>query len=884
MAALIPPISMSSRLRRRFQVRGIVQGVGFRPFVHRLANEMALSGWVQNGVSGVVIEAEGSALQLETFVQRLLSEAPRLARIDEVIPQDVELVPNTHGFEVIKSAHDGALATMIGPDSAICDDCLHEMLTPDDRRYRYPFINCTHCGPRYTLVHGLPYDRAMTSMAAFTQCPACLAEYTDPAHRRFHAEPNACPQCGPRLQWCDARDSGDSDDDVSHDAIAETLKRLRRGEIVATKGLGGFHLVCDATCAEAVSELRRRKARDEKPFALMVLNTASARQWCDVSEEEAALLESVERPIVLLPKKEHAGTALAGVAPDMNTLGLMRPYTPLHYLLFHEASGRPATLDWLNEAQPLTLVMTSANPGGEPLVIDNDEALQRLQGIADGWLMHDRAIVARCDDSVVRVPITESMSQSLPPQLAQFIRRARGYTPRDIRLKSPPLQGEGWGGDGVSDRLSFPVSLPQGERGAETNPRPSSTDTTGNNPPSAFGGHPLSKGGELGAKRAASSQEGIRLNQHCYNAPPVLAVGGYFKNTICVTRGDEAFLSPHIGSLDNAATCRAFDEAIEHLLKLLDVTPTCIAHDRHPDFYSTRAAAALARRFDVPAVAVAHHHAHIAAVVAEHRIDAPVLGLAFDGVGLGDDGAAWGGELLHVDGAQCERVGHLTPLYLAGGDKAAREPWRMAASVLAQSGRANDIERCFSRQPAAGAVASVLSRAWETGSSHAPLTTSMGRYFDAAAGALKVCEQMSFEGQAAMRLEGLAHRYLNGKQKSCLPVDISAYRIKPDGTLDLLPLVHRLFDIDDASYGAALFHGTLIAAVVEWADNAARRLGLNQIVCGGGCFVNALLSRGVSDGLRARGHTVWQAQAAPANDGGLSLGQAWVARQIQAIA
>ncbi|MCL2310642.1 MAG: carbamoyltransferase HypF [Proteobacteria bacterium] len=831
------PVLSDTRLRRRFQVRGIVQGVGFRPFVHRLASEMTLSGWVQNGVSGVIIETEGSASQLETFAQRLLAEAPRLARIDEVLPQDIALVPNTHSFEVIKSAHDGALSTMIGPDSAICDDCLREMLTPNDRRYRYPFINCTHCGPRYTLVRGLPYDRAMTSMVAFTQCPACLAEYTDTTHRRFHAEPNACPQCGPRLQWRDAQSpplqGGGWDGDgvsiapssnpspstplpreergVNSDAIAETLKRLQRGEIVAIKGLGGFHLVCDATHAETVSELRRRKARDEKPFALMVLNVTSARRWCDVSEEAAALLESVERPIVLLPKKAHTDTALAGIAPDMNTLGLMLPYTPLHYLLFHEAQGRPATPGWLNEAQPLTLVMTSANPGGEPLVIGNEEALQRLQGIADGWLMHDRDIVARCDDSVVRTPINkpkpQPSRQSTAPQsplpLPQFIRRARGYTPRAIRLSG------------------------------------------------------------------------------AVDAPSVLTVGGFFKNTICVTRGDEAFLSPHIGSLDNAATCRAFDEAVEHLLKLLDVTPSHIAHDRHPDFYSTHAAAILARRFEVPTIGVAHHHAHIAAVAAEHRIDAPILGLAFDGVGLGDDGTAWGGELLRMNGIQCERVGHLTPLHLAGGDRAAREPWRMAASVLAQSGRVSDIEICFPRQPAATTVANLLSRALEASSPRAPLTTSMGRYFDAAAGALKVCEQMTFEGQAAMRLEGLAYRYLERKQSAQLPTDASAYRIRRDGTLDLLPLLQRLFEIDDASYGAALFHGSLIAAVVEWADVAARQFGLDQIVCGGGCFVNALLSRGVGDGLRARGHTVWQAQAAPANDGGLSLGQAWVARQVQ---
>jgi hydrogenase maturation protein HypF len=775
---------------------------------------MALIGWVQNGVNGVTIEAEGSAQQLDTFVQRLLAEAPRLARIDEVLAQETALVSGAHSFEVTKSARDGALATMIGPDSAICDDCLREMLTPSDRRYRYPFINCTHCGPRYTLVRGLPYDRAMTSMAAFTQCPTCLAEYVDAKHRRFHAEPNACPQCGPQLQWVDAKDGESKGDDAvaGCDAIAETLKRLRRGEIVAIKGLGGFHLVCDATCAEAVAELRRRKARDEKPFALMVLNTPSARQWCDVSKEEATLLESVERPIVLLQKKAHVDAALEGIAPDMNTLGLMLPYTPLHYLLFHEAQGRPTTHDWLEEAQPLTLVMTSANPGGEPLVIGNEEALQCLQGIADGWLMHDRVIVARCDDSVVRAPeLSQTPSPTSPPPMSQqpspqFIRRARGYTPRAIRLSGS------------------------------------------------------------------------------VDASPVLAVGGYFKNTVCVTRGDEAFLSPHIGSLDNAATCRAFDETIEHLLKLLDVTPARIAHDLHPDFYSTRAAAALARRFDVPMIAVAHHHAHIAAVMAEHRIDAPVLGLAFDGTGLGDDGVgnvtAWGGELLHLDSEQCKRVGHLTPLHLAGGDRAAREPWRMAASVLAQTGRASDIALHFSQQPAAATVANVLARALETETSHAPLTTSMGRYFDAAAGALKICEQMTFEGQAAMRLEGLAHRYLNQKSGAELPKDASAYQIKANGELDLFPLVQRLFDIGDAIYGAALFHGTVIAAVIEWADAAARQLGLDQIACGGGCFVNALLSRGVGEGLRTRGYTVRQAQAAPSNDGGLSLGQAWAAQRV----
>ena len=778
--------------RWRLRVRGIVQGVGFRPFVHHLAESMALAGWVRNDAAGVLIEIQGAATLLLPFIARLKNEAPRLACIDDVAHENVAVDPVADGgFSIVLSEHAGSLTTMIGVDSAVCDDCLNEMLTPGDRRYRYPFINCTHCGPRYTLVRQLPYDRVATSMAKFSQCPACLSEYRAKENRRYHAEPNACPACGPQLQLWDMHKTS-----IAGDPIAEAVNALQRGAIVAMKGLGGFHLVCDARNRQAVKTLRQRKARDEKPFAVMMLNSVSARQWCMVSDQEDELLNGIARPIVLLDKKESVNDILPDIAPGMNTLGVMLPYTPMHYLLFHEALGRPTSLAWLRQAHDMLLVMTSANPGGEPLVVDNDEAILRLHHIADLWLVHDRDIVSRCDDSVTRAP--EEKPKENTVKRPQFFRRARGYAPQAIRLNC-----------------------------AE-------------------------------------------------NAPTILATGAFFKNTVCITRGDEAFLSPHIGSLDNAATRHAFDAMVEHFMQLLAVTPQAVVHDRHPDFYSTHAAAVWAERFSAPLIAVSHHHAHIAAVMAEHHLDDAVLGLAFDGVGLGDDGEAWGGELLRVDQTACARLGHLAPLYLAGGDRAAREPWRMAASVLAQTLSSEDapnaITTHFAAEKAAPTVATLLMRAKSGKARHTPRTTGMGRMFDAAAAALNICSHMRFEGQAAMQLEGLAHRYL--RRHDTLPVK-PLYRI--DGNLlDIKPLLAALFDIDDAEYGAALFHGTLIAATIEWAAQAAKQERLARIVCGGGCFMNALLAQGVHDGLTHRGFNVYQAQAAPANDGGLSLGQAWI--------
>jgi [NiFe] hydrogenase maturation protein HypF len=530
--------------RSRVVVRGIVQGVGFRPFVHRLATELALAGWVRNDGGGVTVEVEGDADAVAALVRRIHDEAPPLARIDALHCDEQPPTGADRGFAIMPSAA-GRATTAIGPDSAVCDDCLAELLAPADRRHRYAFVNCTHCGPRYTITDALPYDRASTSMARFQLCADCRREYEAPANRRFHAEPNACPACGPRL-WLAAADGADC---AATDPVAAAVAHLARGEIVAIKGLGGFHLACDARNAAAVAALRARKGREEKPFAVMVASLASVPELAVVTAADAQLLAARERPIVLLRKAAGCDDALPGVAPGLAWLGVMLPYTPLHYLLFHEAAGRPPGTGWLALRQPTALVMTSANPGGEPLVTGNDEALARLAGIADAFLLHDRDIVIRCDDSVVRAAAAGSRGP------LQFVRRARGYTPRAIAL-------------------------------------------------------------------AAS-------------VPPVLATGGHFKNTVCVTRGDEAFVSEHVGDLDNAPTCVALEQTVEHLLSILDVRPVAVAHDLHPDYHSSRLAARLAAEWSVPLLPVQHHHAHVAAILAEHRVEGPVLGLALDGVGLG---------------------------------------------------------------------------------------------------------------------------------------------------------------------------------------------------------------------------------------------------------
>lgn len=772
--------ALGSRQRLQVEVAGIVQGVGFRPFVYRLAQELGLAGWVRNDSAGVTLQVEGTAPQLQAFLERLRTQAPPLSRIDEVHAQPLPpAVEPQAGFAILES-RSGRAATAIGPDTALCADCLREMMDPADRRWRHAFINCTHCGPRFTLTRALPYDRAMTSMARFVQCPACEAEYRSPLSRRFHAEPNACPVCGPQLSLCglDGRPLASGADPA--DPVAGALACIAQGGIVAVKGLGGFHLVCDARQAAAVAALRQRKSREEKPFAVMVAGLASLQGLAQVGEAEGRHLCSAEHPIVLLRKAPGADRQLPGVAPGLAWLGAMLPYTPLQVLLFHEAAGRPAGTAWMAQPQPLALVMTSANPGGEPLVIDNDEALQRLAGIADACLMHDREILQRCDDSVLRVS---------PAGGHQFVRRARGYTPRAIRLAA---------------------------------------------------------GGE-----------------------PGVALGGFFKNTACVVRGPEAFLTAHVGDLDNAPTCRALDEAVAHLLRILALRPAWVAHDLHPDFYSTRLAERLAQQHDARLVPVQHHHAHIAAVLAEHGHDGPVLGLALDGVGLGADGTAWGGELLQVRGADCERVGHLRALRLPGGDRAAQEPWRMAVSLLAQAGRPDLARQRFADEAGLPTLLQMLDRGLNS-----PWTSSLGRWFDAAAALLGLSRRVAFEGQAAMQLEGLADAH--GEHAA----EPELVALDPQGVLDLTPLLLQLAEETDTARGAARFHATLAWGLGELAGQAARARGLDTIACAGGCFLNAILSRTLRRELQRRGLQMLEARELPPNDGGLSLGQAWVARRL----
>lgn len=737
--------SGSGAQRLRVRVRGSVQGVGFRPFVYGLARRYALDGFVVNDAEGVLIEVEGA--QLPQFLDALGRETPPLARVD-AIETEAAHATGERGF-AIAGSREGQVTTRVAADAATCESCLDELFDPASRFHLYPFVNCTHCGPRYTITRHLPYDRRRTSMAGFAMCVDCARDYADPDDRRFHAEPIACPHCGPKL---------------SH-SVEHVVAALRDGKIVALKSLGGFHLLCDARNEAAVAALRKRKGRDAKPFAVMVASPASLDLVADATAAERGLLTTVERPIVLVDSRQ----ALApSVAPNLSRIGVMLPYTPLHHLLFHAAAGSPPGRDWQRQPVDFVLVATSANPGGEPLVIDDEDAHRRLGGIADVIVTHDRPIAVRADDTVMM------LADGAPT----FVRRARGQAPRPI---------------------------------------------------------PLARA-----------------------VPPVLAVGGLLKNTVTVTRGREAFVSQHVGDLDTAEGIRFFEHTISHLLSLLDVTPLAVAHDLHPDFPSTRFAQAFSQR----TIPVQHHHAHVAAITAEHRIDAPVLGLVLDGFGRGSDGGIWGGELLLADGARFSRLGHLAPMVLPGGDVAAREPWRMAAAVLHGLGRGDEIAAHFASKQLAPRLAVMVAPG------NMPTTTSAGRLFDAAAGLLGVCDVQHYEGQAAMQLEALVEH----------PRTLERGWSIDDGVLDLAPLMRMLaMPGFDRAWGAELFHGTLAAALADWAAQAARVAGTSTVALGGGCFLNRVLTNATAAALRARGLQPLIARALPPNDGGLSLGQAWIA-------
>ena len=743
--------------RRKIRIRGLVQGVGFRPHVYRQALEHGIAGVALNDGEGVLIEAEGEAL--EAFLEDVRDLAPPLARIDSLVVAE-QAVQGETGFRIgeTQGGESGKAASAAIPaDIALCDACLSELFDRGNRRYLHPFIACTDCGPRITMTRTLPYDRDGTTMGDFELCSGCEREYEDPLTRRFHAEPIACHDCGPRLSQ----------------PIERMAEVIEAGGIVALKGIGGYHLVCDARSAQSVETLRERKQRDQKPFAVMVLNGASARQHGRLSDAAHSALESRQRPVVVVPRRgPPSGEALPdALGPGLDSLGLMLPYTGVHYLLFHRLLGAPDGSDWLGEAQAPALVMTSANLSGKPLVSRRADAEAELTDIADLLVHHDREIARPTDDSVMR-----ALDHGCVP-----IRRARGSVPNAISL-----------------------------------------------------------GGEAAA---------------------VVACGAHLKNTVTVTRGDLAYTSTHVGDLEHGACIRFQVKVLDQLLDMLGVRPRHIACDWHPDFASTRLAESLAERYGARLHRVQHHHAHIAALLAEHDQAGPVLGVALDGHGLGADGQAWGGELLRVDEAGFQRLGHFRPLQAVGGDRAAREPWRLAAGVLSDLGRAESIEARFAHHGMAGPLSQLL------GEGGAPTTSAAGRLFDAASALLGVCEIASFEGQAPMLLEARVRR----------PFALDdGFRIHR-GELDFRPLLAWVADTRDVQRGAEGFHGTLVAAITAWVKQASRETGLRTVALGGGCMINRVLATRLPEALRDAGLDVLTARRIPPNDAAISLGQAWVA-------
>ncbi|MFF6783434.1 carbamoyltransferase HypF [Streptomyces sp. NPDC012510] len=770
-------------LRRRITVRGVVQGVGFRPYLYGLATELALVGHVTNTPEGVVVEVEGGASAVARFCDRIAVQAPPLARVESVQHHEMPLAGDT-AFTILTSRTDGPAGTLVSPDTATCADCLTELADPTNRRYRHPFVNCTHCGPRFTIVTGLPYDRANTTMAGFAMCTDCAREYADPADRRFHAQPVACPACGPQVRLLADQGPGPGDVDAAADPVSEARALLARGAIVAVKGLGGYHLACDATNRTAVDLLRRRKARGDKPFAVMARTADEIRHLVRLLPEERSLLESRARPVVLLRRHPHAlgnPSPVEAVAPGSPDLGVMLPYTPLHHLLL----GLPG-----DPEGPRLLVMTSGNVSGEPIVTDDTEALERLAHLADAWLTHDRPIHVPCDDSVVRVCDGQPL----------IIRRSRGYVP-----------------------LPVPLPLP------------------------------------------------VR---------PALAVGGDLKNAFCLGAGRRAWLSAHIGDMDDVATQRAFGHAEAQLQSITGVRPDILASDRHPGYRSAHWADRNAAHRTV--VRVQHHHAHIAAAMAEHGLDGsrPVIGVAFDGTGHGDDGAVWGGEFLLADYDRFTRLGHLAYARLPGGDAAVRRPYRMALAHLWTAGIDWSADlACTAACPRD--ELRLLERQLERALNCVP-TSSMGRLFDAVSSLAGVCHRAGYEAQAAVELEGAA---LHAPAE-----DTTAYAFalhEPEGggggavRADPAPVLAAIVGDLRAGVGPALvaarFHRAVAGLVHRLCARARQKHGLDTVALTGGVFANTLLSSACAALLHEDGFTVLRHHLVPPNDGGLALGQLMVA-------
>jgi len=746
--------------RKRLEIEGIVQGVGFRPFVYQLACRVGVAGWVRNDSRGVTIEVEGEGAILAEFLRQLQEQLPPLASISRLSEQPLPPC-GERDFHIHHSASDSAALAQIAPDSHVCADCLRELFDPADRRYRYPFINCTNCGPRYTIVTAIPYDRPFTTMADFPMCPACQGEYADPGSRRFHAQPNACPECGPQLALRDSQGQLLA----AEVPLAATTDLLAAGQIVAIKGLGGYHLAVDAANDTALAELRRRKGRDEKPFALMAFDLPMVARFAEIDAIEQRLLESPERPIVLLRRRADAPLSPL-VAPHNRYVGVMLPYTPLHYLLLQQF---PA------------LVMTSANLSDEPIAFEDADATGRLAQIADAFLSHNRRIQTRTDDSIGRVMAGRAL----------LLRRSRGFVPRA-------------------------VALPKEQ-------------------------------------------------------PAVLALGAELKSTFCLTRGDRAFLSQHIGDLKNQQVYASFAEGIEHLQGLLQLQPQIVAHDLHPDYLSSRYAGELTK---LPRVAVQHHHAHLVSCMAENCVTAPALGVIFDGLGYGSDGRLWGGEFLLGDARGFQRLGHLAYLPMPGGDAATREPWRMAVAALVHA-YGDDLPQLpwLTALPAADLR---LLRQMIAKGLNSPLTSSCGRLFDAVAALAGVRQKVSYEGQAALELEIV----LEGGPEA------GEYLFELQTQDDLLvvdpaPMIRAL--VADLQGGgapgllSARFHNGLARVIGQVCDRLRQQQGIAAVALSGGVFQNRYLTERTLEILGKLNFSVYTHSLVPPNDGGLALGQAVIA-------
>jgi hydrogenase maturation protein HypF len=771
-------LPIAVRTRRHIQIQGVVQGVGFRPFVYKLAQALALTGHVFNSSSGVTIEVEGEEAKVEEFVHRLRVEAPPLAQIAEVAVSTIEACGGT-GFFILKSHEEAGRFGLVPADAGTCDACWLDFGNPRNRRYGYPFTNCTHCGPRYTIIHEVPYDRATTTMARFTMCAACAREYGDPEDRRFHAQPNACGECGPSLALvapgAAAAECAFEDRD-SLAVIRRVRGLLRGGQIVALKGLGGFLLTCDAANDAAVAELRRRKRRPDKPFALMARDVAAVRRFCAVSPEDEAALQHQRRPIVILPRLSQVEEVeLSGsVAPGNKTLGVMLPYTPLHYLLFSDSPQE--------KSQFAALVMTSGNLSEEPILVTNEEALEGLDGVADWFLLHNRDIATRVDDSVVRVFDGRE----------RVLRRSRGFVPQTVDL-------------------------------------------------------------------------GVEMQE-------VLAFGAELKNTFCLTKGRYAILSQHIGDLENYETTQFFEETLAKMRRLFKLTPRAVAYDLHPNYRSTRLAleSGIERK-----IAVQHHHAHICSCMAENHLRGDVIGVAMDGTGFGSDGNIWGGEFLVADFARFERRAHLRYVPLPGGDAAVRQPWRMALSYLRDTfGAEIPAEFACFREVSERQVALVdrmIVRRLQTVE-----TSSCGRLFDAVAAMLGMAEEVTFEGQAAIVLETAIEAGVEERYEFAIGDGVPM-------VIDFRPAIAAI--AKDLAAGrrvgkiAARFHNTLAAAIVEVCCRIRRSDGLGRVCLSGGTFQNVYLLGRTAVQLRRCGFGVFLHAMVPANDGGISLGQAVIANE-----